>query len=229
MTTTPAPTRPYAPIRPARTRRGPVGTPTTPGAAQPAAAGQAVRTARVPLEHRRTLVVRLAEAWSRRRYGAVLEPGLVALHNRRVLTTMVRTESSAARWNTLDPTLRALATLAAAAQIGCSWCLDFGYWQSRSEGVPAEKLAAVPSWRTAAPDVLTERERAVLAYAEAMTATPPTVDDAMVAGLHRWLDDAQVVELTALVALENSRSRTNAAMGLTGQGFRDRCDLADRP
>ncbi|WP_375423270.1 carboxymuconolactone decarboxylase family protein [uncultured Friedmanniella sp.] len=184
--------------------------------------------ARVPLQHRRTLVIRAIEAWSRRRYGAVLQPGLVAMHNRRVLTTLMRTETSAARWNTLDPTVRGLATLAAAAAIGCEWCLDFGYWQSRHEGVPAAKLTATPHWRDAAPGTFTERERCVLGYAEAMTATPPQVTDELVAALGTWFDHAQVVELTALVALENWRSRTNAAMGLTGQGFRDQCDLPER-
>lgn len=183
------------------------------------------RRARVPLEHRRTPAVRIIEAWSRRRYGAVLEPGLVALHNRRVLTTLMRTETSAARWNRLDPTTRALATMAAAVAIGCEWCLDFGYWQSRHEGVPAAKLRAVPSWREADAGTFTPRERDVLAYAEAITATPPEVTDELVAGLRRQFDDAALVELTALVALENWRSRTNAAMGLTGQGFRDQCDL----
>ena len=180
---------------------------------------------RVTMEHRRTPFVRLLEAWSRHRYGAVLEPALVALHNRRVLVTLLRTETSAARWNALDPTLKALATLGTAAAIGCSWCLDFGYWQSRHEGVPAAKLTAVPRWRDADAGVFDERERAVLAFAEAATATPPTVDDAMVDGLRRWLDEAALVELTAVVALENQRSRCNAAMGLTAQGFRDRCDL----
>lgn len=199
-------------------------TTTTPSAA----AATPERTARVPLRHRRTVFVRLLEAWSRRRYGAVLEPGLVALHNRRVLTTLLRTETSAARWNALDPTLKGLATLAAAAQIGCSWCLDFGYWQSRQDGLPAAQLAAVPHWREAGPDVFDERERAVLAFTEAMTATPPVVDDGMVAELRRWLDDAALVELAAVVALENQRSRTNAAMGLTAQGFRDQCDLPGR-
>jgi AhpD family alkylhydroperoxidase len=194
-------------------------------AARPAPAPE--RVARLSMHHRRTPFVRLMEFWSRRRYGAVLEPALVALHNRRVLVTLLRTETSAARWNALDPTLKALATLAAAAAIGCSWCLDFGYWQSRHDGVPAAKLKAVPGWRAAGPDVYDDRERAVLAFAEAVTATPPTVDDAMVAELRRWLDDAALVELTAVIALENQRSRCNLAMGLKAQGFRDLCDLRD--
>lgn len=184
-------------------------------------------TARVPLTHRRTPYVRLMEAYSRRRYGAVLEPGLVLLHHRGVLRTMLRTESGVARWTTLDPTVKALATMAAAARVGCGWCLDFGYWESRHQRVPAAKLDAIPHWRDV-PEVYTDLERAAMEYAEAMTATPPTVDDTLVDRLRSWLDDAQLVELTAIVAQENNRSRLNTAMGLTGQGFTDACDLDDR-
>ena len=35
----------------------------------------------------------------------------------------------------------------------------------------------------------------------------------------------QLVELTAIVAVENLRSRINAALGLTAQGFRDQCEI----
>ena len=64
-----------------------------------------------------------------------------------------------------------------------------------------------------------------MAYAEAMTATPPAVTDEMVAGLRRELDDAELVELTMMVAVENVRSRFNSALGLTSQGFKDRCEI----
>ncbi|MET0840281.1 MAG: hypothetical protein ABWY19_15985 [Marmoricola sp.] len=58
-----------------------------------------------------------------------------------------------------------------------------------------------------------------------MTATPPTVTDEMVEGLRAELDDAALVELTEMISVENLRSRTNAALGLTSQGFKDHCDL----
>ena len=97
--------------------------------------------------------------------------------------------------------------------------MDFGYWESvTNHGVAAEKIHAVPHWRDS--DVFSELERLVLGYAEAMTETPPAVTDEMVAQLREHLDDARVVELTSLVALENMRSRSNAALGLTSQGFR---------
>jgi alkylhydroperoxidase family enzyme len=84
----------------------------------------------------------------------------------------------------------------------------------------------VAEWR--ASTVYTPLERKVLAYAEAMTATPPTVTDEMVQGLRVELDDSQVVELTEMISVENLRSRTNSALGLTSQGFKSRCDLPRR-
>jgi AhpD family alkylhydroperoxidase len=179
--------------------------------------------ARIPLDPPRTLIYRLAEWYSRRTYGAVLDPGAAMAHNPRVLITDARFERSLARWNRLDPTLKALAQMASAATIGCSWCMDFGYWESTRQGVDPVKLRDVPRWRDSA--VYTDLERAVMEYAEAMTSTPLTVTDEMVEGLRRRLDDAQLVELTMMVAVENTRSRFNSALGLTSQGFKDRCEI----
>ena len=58
-----------------------------------------------------------------------------------------------------------------------------------------------------------------------MTGTPPSVTDEMAERLRDHLSEAQLVELTAIVAVENLRSRINAALGLTAQGFRDQCKI----
>jgi alkylhydroperoxidase family enzyme len=58
-----------------------------------------------------------------------------------------------------------------------------------------------------------------------MTETPPTVDDDLVWRLRVHLDEAQLVELTMLVCLDNVRARFNSALGLTAHGFKDRCDI----
>jgi len=183
-------------------------------------------TARIPLDPPRTLLYRLAEWYSRRTYGAVADPLAAMGHNPRVLITDARFETSLARWKTLDPTLKALAVMASAATIGCSWCMDFGYWMSAQEGVDPAKLRDVPTWRDSA--VYSDPERQVMAYAEAMSSTPLGVTDEMVAGLRRHLDDAQLVELTMMIAVENNRSRFNSALGLTSQGFKDRCEIPAR-
>ncbi|MDQ4137990.1 MAG: carboxymuconolactone decarboxylase family protein [Actinomycetota bacterium] len=178
--------------------------------------------ARVRIDHPRTLLVRLLEAYSRRKYGGVLEPGMVAYNNPKVLRTYLRAELSAAKWNTVERQLKQLAVMAAAAELGCSWCMDFGYWEAWSGGMPAEKLRAVTGG--APTDVFTPLERQVMAYAVAMTRTPVEVTDEQVAALRAQLSDAQVVELTFMIALENQRSRVNLAMGLTSQGFRELCE-----
>jgi alkylhydroperoxidase family enzyme len=182
--------------------------------------------ARIPLDPPRPLFVRLTEWYSRRTYGAVLDPGAAIAHNPRVLRTYVGYERSLARWNRLDPTLSSLAVMASAATIGCSWCLDFGFWESTTRGIDPAKLRDVPRWRDS--DLFTDLERQVMAYAEAMTTTPLEVTDEMVAGLRASLDDAELVELTMMISVENSRSRFNSALGLTSQGFRDRCEVPAR-
>jgi len=48
--------------------------------------------------------------------------------------------------------------------------------------------------------------------------------DEMAERLGRELSEAELVELTAIVAVENLRSRMNAALGLTAQGSKDRCE-----
>ena len=182
--------------------------------------------ARISLHPPRTLLNRLVEGYSRRTYGAVLDPGAAMAHHPKVLLSDIRFEKSLAKWDKLDPTLKALATMASAATIGCSWCLDFGYWETTRTGVDPVKMRDVPRWRDS--EVYTDLERRVLAYAEAMSVTPPTVTDEMVADLRRDLDDAALVELTMMVAVENVRSRFNSALGLTSQGFTDRCEIPVR-
>ena len=178
---------------------------------------------RIPLDPPRTRLYRLAEWYARRTYGVIPDPLPAMAHNMPVLLTDLGFESSLARWKRLDPTVKALAVMAAAVEIGCSWCVDFGYWVTTNQGVDPVKLQEVPRWRDS--DVYSDLERQVMAYAEAVTATPTAVTDEMVAGLRRRLDDAELVELTMMVAVENVRSRFNSALGLTSQGFTERCEL----
>lgn len=181
--------------------------------------------ARISLDPPQTLGYRLGSRFSRRKYGVMLDPGAAIGHNMQVGRSYAIFELQVERWHQLDHELKDLAVMAAAATIGCAWCMDFGYWEATvNHSVPAAKIRAVPNWRDS--DVFTELERMVLEYAEAMTATPPDVTDAMVDALRRHLNEAQLVELTAIIAVENLRSRINSALGLAAQGFKDRCDLA---
>ncbi|MGR3937513.1 carboxymuconolactone decarboxylase family protein [Streptomyces sp. BRA346] len=183
--------------------------------------------ARIPLAPPHTLLNRIGAWYSRRTYGKVLDPGLALGHNARVLLTYVRQERGAATWNRLDRSLKHLAVMATAARINCSWCMDFGHWEADALGLPMDKISKVPQWRDHRED-FTELELLVLEYAEAMTETEPRVTDEQAAVLVERLGEAAFVELTAVVALENYRSRINSAFGLTSQGFSDACEVPSR-
>lgn len=179
---------------------------------------------RISLDPPQTLLLRLGQWYARRRFGRVPDPVLAAGHHPRVLATTARLEKGVERWKALDPTLKQFAVMASAARVGCSWCLDFGYWESVTSGAPAERLRYVPLWQDHR-EKFSPLELRVMAYATAMSETEPTVTDEMTEHLITELGEKAFVELTAMVALENMRSRTNAALGLVGQGFSDTCEV----
>jgi alkylhydroperoxidase family enzyme len=159
----------------------------------------------------------------RRLGGEFPDNGRVYLHHRPLLRAVLGFENKVARWDRCDAQLKAFATIASAGVIGCSWCLDFGYYMAHHDGLDLDKVREVPRWRDS--EVFTPLERQVLAYAEAMSTTPMTVTGEMVAGLLEALGTAAVVELTQMVALENMRSRFNSAAGLQSQGYSEVCEL----
>jgi alkylhydroperoxidase family enzyme len=165
----------------------------------------------------------VVKRFSKKLLGEVPEPVGVYFHNRRVLKTFLSVSGKAQKWNQCDEDLKSFAHMAVAAQVGCSWCLDFGYFHAHNEGLDERKASQVPVWRTS--DVFTPLEREVLEYAEAMTATPPTVTDDQFASLLAQLGEPAMVELTTHVALANLYTRSNVAMGIESQGFSAVCEL----
>ena len=155
--------------------------------------------------------------------GEFPDNGYVYFHNKPVLKAILSFEGKVDKWDRLDPMLKSYAQLASAGTIGCSWCLDFGYFKAHNDGLDLAKIREVPRWRES--EVFTPLERDVLEYAEAMSVTPLTVTDEMVAHLIEQLGAPAVVELTQMVALENMRSRFNSAAGLRSQGYSDVCEL----
>ena len=164
---------------------------------------------------------------SRRMYGEVPDVAYTYFHHKPLLRAVMGFETKVGKWKALDPTYKSLAEMAAASTIGCSWCLDFGYYLARNEDLDLEKISQVQVWRTA--DVFDETERRVIEYAEAMSSTPMTVTDEMVAALLAELGTEAMVELTQMIALENMRSRFNSAAGLQSQGYSDVCEIPLAP
>jgi AhpD family alkylhydroperoxidase len=184
-------------------------------------------TPRIPKAKISGLYGYLLKRFSRKLLGDVPEPAEVMWHNRAVLSSVSGFGRKAQKWDQLDPNLKSFAHMAVAALVGCSWCLDFGYFQAHNEGLDEAKASEVPRWRQS--PVFTSLEREVLEYAEAMSETPPRVTDDLFARLLDQLGAPAMVELTASVAFANLTTRCNTAMGIESQGFSAACKLPLAP
>ena len=84
-------------------------------------------------------------------------------------------------------------------------------------GADEEKIRQVPTWRES--NLFSDMERAALEYAERRTITGEKVTDELWQRLRGHFSEAQMVELTAAVALENFRSKFNVPLQVEAQGF----------
>ncbi|QIZ00346.1 carboxymuconolactone decarboxylase family protein [Streptomyces sp. S1D4-11] len=179
-----------------------------------------VPKAELPVELREIMIKQL---------GAVPEPVEVLWNNPELAQANQEFSAKVGTWNAADASLKTLAHMAVAAQVGCSWCLDINYFHALNQNLDLAKASQVPRWRQS--EVFTPLERDVLEYAEAMTNTPTTVTDELSARLLDRLGPAAMVELTVFIGFANLATRCNTAHGITSQGYSDACEipLAARP
>jgi alkylhydroperoxidase family enzyme len=185
--------------------------------------GIMARSTRIPKTEPTGLYGAVVKRISRKMFGEVPEPVGVMWHNRKVLNFSFGVGRKAQKWNRCDESLKSFAHMATASMVGCSFCLDLGYFFAHNEGLDVNKAREVPCWRVS--NVFTSLERDVMEYAEAMTQTPPTVTDEMSVQLLKALGAAGLVELTAFIALANFMARSNVAMGIESQEFSAACEL----
>ncbi|MFE5410892.1 carboxymuconolactone decarboxylase family protein [Microbacterium sp. NPDC056569] len=160
---------------------------------------------------------------ARRMVGRVPDSLGVLWHHRGVMKDSMGIGRKIEGWHELDASLATFAAMAAAATIGCSFCLDFNYFMSRDRDVEAAKVRDVPRWREST--LFTPLERRVMEYAEAASQTPPAVTDQLSAALLEDLGPAGLVELAARVAFMNMSARMNIALGIRSEHFADACGL----
>ncbi len=175
------------PLTRSRSRRSAAGAP----GAEVAETGRLGSPPRGPL-------ARAAHWYGRRRFGRPLSTVDAYLHHPRLLVGYGSFETAVERSHRVDERLKLLAELKAAAVVGCQWCMDFGSWLSRGQGVPERQLRELPRYRES--DAFSVLEWLVLDYASAMTRTPAEVGDDLFARLREHFDEAQLVELTNVIA-----------------------------
>ena len=165
------------------------------------------------LGHAREMMAQLAGRPTER--GA--EPLELLAHAPELLRGCLAHQQAAAEASRVPTRLKHLAELKAATLTNCEYCIDLGSQISRRAGLSDELLLALPFYRTS--PLFTELEKLVLDYAVAVTRTPVEVSEELFAELREHFDEAQLVELTHAIALENLYGRFNLALGIGAAGF----------
>jgi uncharacterized peroxidase-related enzyme len=117
----------------------------------------------------------------------------------------------------LEPALRALVMVRVSQVNGCPFCVDLNGSRALERGVPRGQLDALA--HHASSPLFTPREKAALAFADAVTAPGGSVGPELRRALRADLSDDAIVELTALVAFQNMSSKFNAALDVPAEGL----------
>lgn len=101
----------------------------------------------------------------------------------------------------LEASLLDLVKCRASQVNGCAWCLDMHTKDARARGETEQRLYLLPAWRDAPG--YTERERAALAWTEAVTRiTVQGVPDDVYAEARAHFSEKELVDLTlAIIAI----------------------------
>lgn len=109
-----------------------------------------------------------------------------------------------------DARLRALIEIRVSQINGCAFCLDMHSTEARHAGETQQRLDCLAAWREA--PFFSERERAALAWAEAVTQVADThVPDAVYAAMKAHFADKELVDLTVAIGMINLWNRLNVA------------------
>lgn len=109
----------------------------------------------------------------------------------------------------LDKQLLELVKLRASQINGCAFCVQYHILQGESLGVPTDKLNLVVVWREAPQ--FSARERAALAWTEALTTMPNGISDAVYAEATAEFSEKELTYLTSAIASINVWNRFGAA------------------
>lgn len=114
----------------------------------------------------------------------------------------------------LDVNLLELVKIRVSQINHCAWCLDMHTKDARARGETEQRLYLVSAWREA--PFYTERERAALAWAEAVTMiSQEEITDELYAEMRRHFTEKELVDLTYAIIAINGWNRLNVPFRTT--------------
>jgi len=184
--------------------------------------GQTIIT---PANHRFPWYVKIFFWNQKRKYGAILEPARLWGRTPRVFAGLALLYGALDRKSSpIEPSLRTLITIRVSQINWCSFCVDINSATAVKRHVSEEKLSSLTNFE--ACGLFSEREKAALAYTEAVSFSDQDTTQAHFDRLRNCFDDDAIIELTALIAFQNLSSKFNASLAVAPQGF---CNIAPQP
>ena len=118
--------------------------------------------------------------------------------------------SMALHASTIEAPLRALVEIRASQMNGCAFCLDMHVKQAKIGGERELRLHHVAIWREST--LFSARERAALAWTEALTRLPEGgVSDALFDSVRTQLSEKEISDLTFEIMAINGWNRASIA------------------
>ncbi|MDQ2654277.1 MAG: carboxymuconolactone decarboxylase family protein [Chloroflexota bacterium] len=118
----------------------------------------------------------------------------------------------------LEPKLLELVKMRASQINGCAFCLDMHTKDARAMGETEQRLYLLPAWRET--EFYSERERAALAWTEALTEiADERVPDEVYAEVRPHFTDDELAFLTLAVVAINSYNRFNIALRMPAGSY----------
>ncbi len=157
-------------------------------------------------------------AWgARRTYGRDMKVVRIYARHPGLMFGWLRYNRTAERARHVPAALAELAVLRAATMIGCPFCIDISSELTRRAGLGDEQLLSLHDAHGSG--LFDADQLMVIDLATAMTSTPSPVDEELFELVRARFGDKGTMELVALIAWENSRSRQNVALGIGAAGF----------
>ena len=113
----------------------------------------------------------------------------------------------------LDPGLRQMVAHIASSAAGCRYCQAHTAHGADHAGVSREKIEAL--WSYTDSPLFTEAERAALSLAQAGGSVPNQVEAAHFDAVKAHFSDAEIVEITAVIAAFGFLNRWNDTLATT--------------
>ncbi|MFF0391325.1 carboxymuconolactone decarboxylase family protein [Kitasatospora sp. NPDC004615] len=109
----------------------------------------------------------------------------------------------------LDPELLELVQIRVAQVNKCAYCIGYHAVDARKAGESEERIYQLTAWEESS--LFTEKERAALALAEAVTLLPSGVSDEVYEEAAKHFEERELAQLIALVFTANAWNRMNVS------------------